>query len=141
MCLIVKLWFGFHFKYFLQHKACSCFAAIPEISQIARLQFRPNPEALLWKWRQNFSFKINIPTVNSLASTSKVFIFKLNIENYFKTNSALIGSKFLPLCPDQICCVFSGTFSISGLLGVPKNYKPLNSSCGVALLPKILAIQ
>ena len=42
MYLVVKLRFGFLFKYFHQHKAlCSYFAVIPEILQTAHLQFRP----------------------------------------------------------------------------------------------------
>ena len=41
MYLIVKLRFGFLFKYFCQQKAlCSYFAVIPEIPQTASLQFR-----------------------------------------------------------------------------------------------------
>ena len=41
MYLIVKLRFGFLFKYLPQHKAlCSYFEVIPEIPQRARLQFR-----------------------------------------------------------------------------------------------------
>ena len=85
MYLVVKSRYGFLFKYFPQHKPLrSSFAVILEIPQTARLQFRPNPQAQVWKWRQNFTFKINIPTVNALASTNKVFIYKLTIEDYFK---------------------------------------------------------
>ena len=52
-----------------------------------------NPQALVWKWRQNSTLNINIPNVNAPASTIKVFILKL--KNY----SELVGSKFLPLAP------------------------------------------
>ena len=44
MYLAEKLRFGFLFKYFPQQKAlCSYSVVIPEISQTARLQFRPKP--------------------------------------------------------------------------------------------------
>ena len=56
-------------------------------------------QARVWKWRQNFTFKINIPTVYEPASTNKVFIFKLIVEESFKDHFELIGSKFLPLAP------------------------------------------
>ena len=94
----MKLRFGFLFKYFPQDKTlCSHFAGNSGVPQTAHLQFRQNPQALVWKWRQNFTFKINIPAVNAPASNNKSFIFKLTIEDYFRNHSELIGSKFLQL--------------------------------------------
>ena len=44
MHLVVKLRFGFLFKYFPQGNAlCSYFAVIPEFPRTARLQFRSKP--------------------------------------------------------------------------------------------------
>ena len=98
MYLIVKLRFGLLFKYFPQHKAlCSYFAVIPEIPKQRVGSLGQNPQALVWKWRQNSTFDIKIPTVNAPESTNKVFVFKLTIEDFFKNHSELIGSKFLPL--------------------------------------------
>ena len=67
-----------------------------------------NLQALVWKWRQNYTSKINIPTVNAPASTNKVFIFKLTIEDYFNNHSESIGSKFLPLSPIKSVAFFLG---------------------------------
>ena len=68
-----------------------------------------NPQALVWKWRQNCTFKINVPTVNGPASTNKVSIFKLTIEDYFKNHSELIGFEFfLPLAPIKSVTFFLG---------------------------------
>ena len=39
------------------------------------------PQAMIWKWRQDFTFNIKIPIVNAPASTNKAFIFKLTIED------------------------------------------------------------
>ena len=61
------------------------------------LQLRQNPKALLWKWRQNWTFNIKIPTLNAPISTNKVFIFKLTIEDNLKNYFGLIRSKFLSL--------------------------------------------
>ena len=46
-----------------------------------------NSQVLAWKWWQNFTFKIIIPTLNAPASTNKAFIFKLTIEDYSKIKS------------------------------------------------------
>ena len=70
---------------------------------------RPNPKALVWKWRQNCTFKINIPILNAPISTNKVFIFKLTIEDYLKNYFGLIGSKFLSLSLIKSVAFFSGT--------------------------------
>ena len=98
MYLIVKLRFGFLFKYFPQHEALySYIEVIPEIPQTAHLQFRPNPTSSGLEVEAKFTFKINIPTVNVPAPTNKVFIFKLTIDDCFRNHSNFIGSKFLPL--------------------------------------------
>ena len=109
MYLVVKLRFECLLNYFPQHEAlCSNFVIIPEIPQTARSQFDQNPQALVWTWRQNFTFKINILTVNVPASTDKVFIFKLAIEDHVKNHSELIGSKFLQLSPIKSVAFFLG---------------------------------
>ena len=101
---------GFLFKYFPQHKALfSYFAVIPEIPKRRVCTLGQTPQALVWKWRQNFTFKINIPSVNAPTSTNKVFIFKLTIEDYYKNDSELIGSNFLLLAPIKSVAFFSGT--------------------------------
>ena len=46
---------------------------------------------------QNWTFNINFPTHNASIATNKIFIFKLNIEDYFKNYFGLIRSKFLSL--------------------------------------------
>ena len=69
------------------------------------------PKDIVWKWRQNWTLKIDIPTLNAPISTKKVFIFKLTIENYCKNYSGLIRSKFLSLSPMKsvaFCSVASG---------------------------------
>ena len=93
------------------------FAVIPDIPQTAHLQFRPNPQALVWKWRHNFTFKINFPTINAPASANKVFIFKLTIEDCFNNHSELIESKFLPLAPIEFAAFFLGHPVMSELNG------------------------
>ena len=109
MYLVVKLRFGFLFNYFFQHEAlCSYFAVTPEIPQTASLQFRPIQQALVCKWRQNFTHEVNNPTVNARASTNKVSIFNLTIEDYFRNYSESIGSKFLLPTPIKSVAFFLG---------------------------------
>ena len=67
-----------------------------------------NPQALVWKWRQNPTFNINIPTVIAPASTKKEFIFKLTIEDYFINHSDSLGSKLLPLAQIKSVASFLG---------------------------------
>ena len=43
-----------------------------------------NLKALVWRWREIWTFKINISTLNAPMSTNMLFIFKLTIEDYFK---------------------------------------------------------
>ena len=106
MYLILKLRFGSLFKCFPHHKAlCSYFAVIPEIPKQRVCSSDQNPQALVWKWRLNFTFKIDIATVNAPASTNKV---KLSIEDYFQNHSELIGSKFLPLATMKSVAFFVG---------------------------------
>ena len=77
MYLIVKLRFGFLFKYFPQHMAlCSYFAVIPRFPKQHVCSLGQNSQALVRKWKQNFTFKINIPTVNAPASSNKDY-FKI----------------------------------------------------------------
>ena len=58
MYLIVKLKFGFPFKYFSQQKAlCSYFALIPEIPKAARLQFSPKPTSSGLEVEAKFHFE------------------------------------------------------------------------------------
>ena len=56
-------------------------------SQKACLQFRPKPTSSGLEVEAKFTFEINIPSVNAPASTNKVFIFKLTVEDYFKNHS------------------------------------------------------
>ena len=105
MYLVVTLRFAFLFKYFPQNKALCSYFAVRKKRFCSLVQ---NPQALVWQWWQKFTFKINIPTVNAPASTNKVFVFKLTIEDYFNNHSELI-IYILAASPDQICCVFSST--------------------------------
>ena len=107
MYLIVKLRFGFLFRYSPQHKASRSLRRFPKQSVCS---FGQNPQALAWtwKWRQNFTLKTNIPTVNALGSTNRVFICKITIEDYFNNHSELTGSKFLPLAPIKSVAFFQG---------------------------------
>ena len=46
-----------------------------------------NPKALVWKWRQNWTFNVKCShpqSLNAPISTNKAFFFKLTIEDYFK---------------------------------------------------------
>ena len=48
-------------------------------------------------------------SLNTPASSNKVFIFKLTIEDHFKkSNSKVIGSKFLPLAQIKSVAFFQG---------------------------------
>ena len=79
-----------------------------EILLKARLLLGQNPKALVWKWRQNWTFNINIPTLNAPISTNKVFIFKLTIEDIFKNYSGLIRYKVLSLSLIKSVALFPG---------------------------------
>ena len=59
---------------------------------------------------QNWTFNINIPTLNVPISTNKVSTFKLTIEDYFKGYFGLIRSQFFSL---------SLTKSVAFFLGLP----------------------
>ena len=69
---------------------------------------RPKSESSGLKWRQDWTFNINIPTLNAPISTNKVFIFKLTIEDYFKNPFGLIRSKFLSLSLIKSVAFFLG---------------------------------
>ena len=55
---------------------------------------------------QNFTLKINIPSVNVPTSDNKVFIFKLTIDDYYKNDSELTGSNFFLLAPIKSVAFF-----------------------------------
>ena len=55
-----------------------------EIPLNSAFAVRPKSEALVWKWMRNWTFNINIPTLNAPISTNMVFTFKLTIEDYSK---------------------------------------------------------
>ena len=65
--------------------------------------------ALVWKGRQNFTFKINFPAINAQPSTNKMITFKLIIEDYSNNHFESIGSKLLPLAQIKSVAFFSGT--------------------------------
>ena len=67
-----------------------------------------NPKALVWRWRQNWTFDINIPTLNLPISTNKVSIFKLTTEDCLKNHFGLIRSKFLSLSLIKSVAFFLG---------------------------------
>ena len=78
---LIKVWISI--QYFPQVKAlCSYFTVMPEIPQTVCLQFRPKPTSS--GLEMEVKFTISIPTFNAPASTNKVFIFKLTIEDYVK---------------------------------------------------------
>ena len=74
----------------------------------ARWKFRQNSKALAWRWRQVWTFKNNIPTLNASVSTSKVYILELTIEKYHKKCSVLIRPRFLSLAPIKPVAFFLG---------------------------------
>ena len=68
---------------------------IKEIPLNSAFVVRPKSKSSSLEVRRNFTFKIDIPTLDAPISTNKAFIFKLTIEDYFKNYFGLIGSKFL----------------------------------------------
>ena len=72
-----------------------------------RLQLGQHPQALVQNWRKNWTFKINIPSLNASISTNKVFVFNLTTDDHSK-HSGLIRPKFLLLAPVKSVAYFLG---------------------------------
>ena len=69
-------------------------------------------KAQVWRWRQGWIYKINIPTSSASVSTNEVLVFKLTIKDCSEGYQEQIRSKFLPLALIKSIAFFSGTTGI-----------------------------
>ena len=96
------------------------------------LKFRQNPKALVWRWKQIWTVKINISTLNISRLKNKVSIFKLTIEDELK--------KYSGLSRPRVCLIdyqILKTAGLAGLKGLPNLL--LQQAEGLADFGEILA--